>query len=331
MKIKKSIVVLFCVCASILHSCDSKEQTLMQEAQKSQQSKHGTVDEVSIVVLGNVQDAGSPHIACRKDCCRDLFENPDPLRKVVSLGVLDPEHNKTYLFEASPDMVEQLKVLKSYSQNEEQELPEAVFITHAHIGHYTGLMYFGKEAMNAKEQTVFAMPKMKEYLETNGPWSQLVKNRNITLEELRANASLQLSQNIQVKAFTVPHRDEYSETVGFTIRGPKKSALFIPDIDKWSKWDRDIIEEIAKVDYAFIDATFYDEAEINYRDISEIPHPFIVESMALFDGLPAVEKAKIKFIHLNHTNPALDIDSEVSSLINKKGYAVARLHDVFSL
>ncbi len=296
-----------------------------------QEKSKQLVDSITLVVLGNVQDAGSPHIACSKKCCRDLFVKPDPLRKVVSLGLLDPENDNTYLFEASPDMVEQLKILKNYSWNKEKELPEAVFLTHAHIGHYTGLMYFGKEAMNAKKQTVFALPKMKEFLETNGPWSQLVENENIALQELNAGATLQLSQKIQVSPFTVPHRDEYSETVGYKIKGPNKSALFIPDIDKWSKWEKNIIEEIAKVDYAFLDATFYDAAEINYRDISEIPHPFIVESMALFKELGATEKAKIQFIHFNHTNPALDEHSDATKKILSAGYGIARMHDVFAL
>jgi len=142
---------------------------------------------------------------------------------------------------------------------------------------------------------------------------------------------VQLSQKIKVQAFTVPHRDEYSETVGYKISGPNKSALFIPDIDKWSKWEKNIIEELAQVDYAFLDATFYDAAEINHRDISEIPHPFVIETMALLENLPVEEKAKVQFIHLNHTNPALDLGSSASQLILEKGFNVARMHNVFTL
>jgi len=294
-------------------------------------TKKDKVADVSIVVLGNVQDAGSPHIACKKECCRELFLKPNPLRKVVSLGLIDPENDDSYLFEATPNIAEQLKILKSYTWNKEKELPAAVFLTHAHIGHYTGLMYFGKEAMNAQEQSVFAMPKMKEFLEKNGPWSQLVKNKNIRLQTLSSGTIVQLSPKIQVSAFSVPHRDEYSETVGYRIKGPYKSALFIPDIDKWSKWEMDILTEIAEVDYAFLDATFYDAAEINNRDISEIPHPFIVESMELFKTLPAKEKSKIKFIHMNHTNPALDESSDATKTILENGFGIARMHDVFAL
>ena len=136
---------------------------------------------------------------------------------------------------------------------------------------------------------------------------------------------------VRIVPFLVPHRDEYSETVGFMITGPNKSVIFIPDIDKWEKWDRDIIEEISRVDYAFIDGTFYDGEEINNRDISEIPHPFIIESMTKFKKLPSKEKSKIYFIHLNHTNPLLDPGSEASQQVSSRGFHVARFMDRFEL
>lgn len=149
------------------------------------------------------------------------------------------------------------------------------------------------------------------------------------VEVISARGSV--SSNLKVTPFTVPHRDEYSETVGFTIYGPNKSALFIPDIDKWSKWDEDIISAISKVDYAFLDGTFYDGAEINNRDISEIPHPFISESLESFKDLSQEEKSKIYFIHFNHTNPVLIEDSEQRKEILDAGFNIANFKDVFEL
>src|SRR5204862_614655 len=144
---------------------------------------------------------------------------------------------------------------------------------------------------------VYAMPKMKTFLETNGPWSQLVNLKNIVLQSLQNDQPITLTSKVKIKPFKVPHRDEYSETVGYLIEGPNKKALFIPDIDKWEKWKTDIRAAIAKVDYAFIDGTFYDGVEVANRDISTIPHPFIIESMKLFGDLPPAEKKKIYFIH----------------------------------
>jgi len=253
------------------------------------------VTEISLVVLGTIQDAGSPQLGCTKDCCKKLFLNPDKDRMVVSLGLIDPIHKTNYIFEATPDFTQQVKRLKNFSAFNTKETPDGIFVTHAHIGHYTGLMYLGTEAMNADSIPVYVMPRMKTFLEQNGPWSQLVKNRNITLQEMADEKEIRLTNNLKVIPFTVPHRDEFSETVGFTIIGPNKKALFIPDIDKWQKWNTSITEALAKVDYAFIDGTFYDAAEINNRDISTIPHPFIIESMKLFKDLPATERKKIYF------------------------------------
>ena len=95
---------------------------------------------------------------------------------------------------------------------------------------------------------------------------------------MKDGLSVDLEGGLQVTPLLVPHRDEYTETVGFWIQGPNRSALFIPDIDKWERWDSlgTAIEDwIAKVDVAYLDGTFLEEGEIPGRAIEEIPHPFI--------------------------------------------------------
>lgn len=285
---------------------------------------------VSLYVLGTVQDGGSPHIGCQKSCCAELFNNPDPNRKVVSLGVVDHTNKKSYLFEATPDMTSQLKLLKTRANNTE-ETPDGIFLSHAHVGHYTGLMYLGREALGRKNIPVYAMPKMKTFLETNGPWEQLVNLENIDIQPIQNEIKTQLTPNLSVIPFKVPHRDEYSETVGYKIIGPNKSALFIPDIDKWSKWEKDIVKEIEAVDFAFLDATFFDGPEINTRNIGEIPHPFVVESMELFQNLSKVDRSKIHFIHFNHTNALLDKNSSAYKEVVEKGFNVSEFNQQFSL
>ena len=192
-------------------------------------------------------------------------------------------------------------------------------------------MYLGKEACDAKSVPVYAMPRMRGFLRTNGPWSQLVHNGNIALNAIQDSVATALGNGLRIIALQVPHRDEYSETVGYLIEGPNKKVLFIPDIDKWEKWNVQVIEMVRQVDYAFIDGTFYDGAEINHRNIAEIPHPFIIETMAVFQNLPLVEKNKIHFIHLNHTNPALDSGSAASQKIKQMGFKVAKMGQVVAL
>lgn len=316
-----TIVVLSISCKNTSNKIENSADTTLKSV----------VSKTSLVILGTVQDAGSPHIACKKDCCKDLFENPDINRKVVSLGLIDTQNKKTYLFEATPDIKAQLKNLKNKAAFRANEIPNGIFVSHAHIGHYTGLMYLGKEATNSKKVQVYTMPKMRTYLESNGPWDQLVTNENIVLKEIHSNEEIGLSSNITVNPLQVPHRDEYSETVGYKIIGPNKTVLFIPDIDKWSKWETDIISAVKNVDIALLDATFFDAAEINNRDISEIPHPFVIETMELFKNQPDSIKNKIHFIHLNHTNPLLNPKSEQSKRVLVNGFNIARINDIIEL
>ena len=286
-----------------------------------------------LVVLGEAQDAGYPQIGCTRDCCKAAWQNEGLRRMVVSLGLVDAENHKRWLFEATPDFKAQLQELHALADSTNPfMLPDGIFITHGHIGHYTGLMQLGREAMGSKEVPVYAMPRMIDFLSNNGPWAQLLKLYNIRLMPMAADSSFNLPGNkFQVTPILVPHRDEYTETVGFRIKGPKKSALFIPDIDKWEKWERRLVDELEKVDYAFLDATFYRNGEIPGRDMSEIPHPFVEETMELLKDLPETTRNKVYFIHFNHTNPLLRMGSKESRAVLKAGFRVARTGMVFSM
>ncbi|NND25288.1 MAG: MBL fold metallo-hydrolase [Flavobacteriaceae bacterium] len=281
-----------------------------------------------ITILGIAQDAGFPHI---NNPTEWKNYNSDKSKKslVVSLGLIDKKFNQKWLFEATPDMPEQLHILEN-TWLKTETIIDGVFLTHAHIGHYTGLMYFGREAMGAQNIPVYVMPKMKSYLEQNGPWSQLVSLKNIQLRRLQKDSTIQLNSNLKVTPFLVPHRDEFSETVGFKIEGINKSALFIPDINKWDLWETSIVEEVKKVDYAFLDATFFKNGEIP-RPMSEVPHPFIEETAKLFENESFETRSKIIFIHFNHSNPAIyPIHIMKDSLISK-GFNFAKQGDTFGL
>ena len=81
---------------------------------------------------------------------------------------------------------------------------------------------------------------------------------------------------------------------------------------------------IEEVDVALLDGTFYDGTELPGRDMREIPHPFIVESMERFDRRSTAFRQKIHFIHFNHTNPVLDPDSDASHTVRARGYHLAK-------
>jgi pyrroloquinoline quinone biosynthesis protein B len=284
-----------------------------------------------IIVLGVAQDGGYPHVGCMKKCCNMAWEHPEMRRNVVSLAVVQAGGKDWWLFEATPDIKEQLQYFRTLTGGKYNYLPKGIFITHAHIGHYTGLMQFGKEVMGTKDLPVYVLPKMKQFLETNGPWSQLVTMGNIRLVELtpvginnlpRVQMGIKLADGVGVSAFTVPHRDEFSETAGFRIAINNKRYIFIPDIDKWAKWGTDIRDFVADNDIALVDGTFYGDGEIPGRNMSEIPHPFVSETMALFNGMADSIKSKVYFIHFNHTNPLL-WDADKRKAVRKSGFNIA--------
>jgi pyrroloquinoline quinone biosynthesis protein B len=183
-------------------------------------------------------------------------------------------------------------------------------------------MQLGREALGAKAVPVYAMPRMKQYLETNGPWSQLVRLNNIDVKPLDTAAASQLAGNVKVQPFIVPHRDEYSETVGFAITAGNKKYIFIPDIDKWNKWGQSVISKVKAADVALLDGTFYNDVELPGRSMSEVPHPFIVETLALFANEDKTTICKIHFIHFNHTNPLL-WDAKKQKEVRSKGFNIA--------
>ncbi|HIN02551.1 MAG TPA: pyrroloquinoline quinone biosynthesis protein PqqB [Candidatus Marinimicrobia bacterium] len=282
-------------------------------------------DSPYVVVLGIAQDGGSPHAGCEKRCCKELWTNGDK-EKVSCIGIVDPRSGKSWMIDATPDFPEQYRIL---TKEHDSELA-GIFLTHAHMGHYTGLLHLGREVMGAKDVPVFAMPEMKKFLESNGPWNQLVQLNNIEIQPMKNDKEIKLANGLIIEPFLVPHRDEYSETVGYKIMGLKQSVLFIPDIDKWEKWDQEIFEVIQHIDIALLDGTFYSQDELPNRDMGEIPHPFIVESMEALYNLNSSNRNKVHFIHFNHSNPAIR-NGAASNLIRSNRFDVAREGMIFPL
>ena len=275
-----------------------------------------------VAVLGIAQDAGYPQTGCNKACCKAYWSGGEQKKRVTSLALVDRSTRQYWLFDATPDVGDQLVAIKGIMGSDSIFLPAGIFITHAHTGHYTGLLQLGREVMGATQVPVYAMPRLDSFLRWNGPWSQLIQLQNISLRNLQADSSVSISPALRVTPFRVPHRDEFSETVGFWIESNRKKILFIPDIDKWEKWDRDINEQVIKSDGALLDGTFYANGELPGRDMKEIPHPFVEESLQRFSALSSEDRSKIIFIHFNHTNPLLKKKAAEKHKVVTQGYKV---------
>ena len=256
------------------------------------------------VVLGIAQDGGVPHLGCRQALCVEARKNPAKRRRVASLGLVDRSAGKRFVIDATPDFESQVAALGG--------VPDGILLTHAHIGHYLGLAQLGREVLNAREMPVYCTASMARFLRENGPWRRLVESKNIEIRVVEPGVEFPLSDSLRVTALRVPHRDEESDTVAYVVAGPSRRLLWLPDIDKWEKWDRRLEDVLRNVDVAFLDGTFFSAEEIPGRSIAEIPHPLVPETVSRLSS--AKLPAKVFFIHLNHTNRLLWDEKEVHRL-----------------
>lgn len=288
------------------------------------------------LVLGTAQDGGLPQIGCDDERCRRARRDPAQARLVSSLLLVDPRARKRFLIDATPDLPRQIELARGHPGDRVHAGPrpplvDGILLTHAHVGHYAGLLHLGREVYGSQTTPVLCSARMAAFLSENAPWSLLVETGAIELRVLEPDVPVSLTDDLAVTPILVPHRDEFSDTFAFLVRGPERSLLYLPDIDKWEHWERRIEELLAQVDVAFLDGTFYDAGELPGRDMAEIPHPFIVESIERFRGLPQSERAKLRFLHLNHTNPAADPATAAAASVRAAGMAIAREGDVHRL
>lgn len=302
---------------------------------KPQDERTPKLDDGMIVkVLGTAQDGGLPQIGCSCRNCRHARKEPGFARLISALALIDPQDKKYFLVDATPDIRAQVDMVHTRIGSESSTTagcPQGILLTHAHIGHYTGLMFFGYESMGAQNLPVYCSHSMTHFLSKNGPWDQLVKLKNISLRLLTPGKQQRLTSRLHITPFLVPHRDEYTDTLGFIIKGPNKKLLYIPDIQNWGKWDRSIKEEVKKVDYALLDGTFFSPDELPGRDLDEIGHPFISDSMQILSSSDKQERNKVFFTHLNHSNPALDPEGQTYQAIKDQGFHLAEDGAEFSL
>ncbi|MBS1252849.1 MAG: Coenzyme PQQ synthesis protein B [Anaerolineales bacterium] len=174
-------------------------------------------------------------------------------------------------------------------------------LTHAHIGHYAGLVHLGREVMGTQRMPVYATSKMADFLRNNAPWSQLVDLNNIELQSLPPTAPTALGANLCVTPYLVPHRDELADTIAVVVRGATQQLFYCPDIDAWDEWDYDVHDFVSEMDVAVLDATFFSAEEVAGRGLSGVPHPLATDTAERLAGVDC----DVYLTHLNHTNPLL--------------------------
>jgi len=248
-----------------------------------------------VIVMGSGQDAGVPQVGCSCKRCAAARSDPAARRLAPSLLVKSDAAGQSIIIDASPDIREQLD---RYLPPLPLRAVKAVFITHGHVGHYWGLAFLGKEGPDLKDVAVHATGDVVKMLRDT-PALALMESRG----NIRASSDTDVSfGDMSIEAFTVPHRQELTQTVGFRICGPSKTVVYIPDIDRWTP---DALAKIRSADLALIDGTFFSAEELGgMRAMQEIPHPPISETLEVLGNLEGQHRTAVYFTHFNHTNPA---------------------------
>jgi len=251
---------------------------------------------VEAVLLGMAQDGGLPQAGCDCPTCRAAWEDPCQVRQVACLGLIDRSARRSWMIDATPDFRDQWHSLQSMA-------PECslagIFLTHAHVGHYAGMIHLGREAANAAGLSVHASVRTASFLRCNGPWSQLVAQGNIRLQTVTPGQEVEISPALQLMPYSVPHRDELSDTLAYVVRGPSCRLFYCPDIDGWDLWPHDLRGFVADMDVALLDGTFFSPDELPGRDVRLIPHPLARDTAERLTGVDC----DVRLIHLNHSNP----------------------------
>ena len=274
---------------------------------------------IEAILLGAAQDAGLPQAGCACDRCRRALGNPALRQYVVCLGLIHRASGQMWMIDATPDFREQLALLQ-------RAAPECklagILLTHAHMGHYTGLIHLGREAWNTRRMPVYTTPRMAAFLMRNQPWQQLAKFGNIAIHLSPPGKPIGLATGLSATPLAVPHRDEWSDTMAFRIEGETCSLFYCPDIDDWDRWDYSLPRMLGEVDVALLDGAFFSPAEIPGRNIAEIPHPLATDTTERAAGADCA----VRLIHLNHTNPLWD-DGPERAWVVERGVGVGATGD----
>jgi len=289
------------------------------------------------VVLGTAQDAGVPQVNCFNENCNAVRRGARPIPRVSSIGLVDPLAGKRFIFDATPDFASQVGELLTHPAGTAlpttsiplQEHLHGIFLTHGHMGHYTGLIHIGREGAGASRLPLYVSPSMASYLNDNEPWAFLVHNHHVQLMVLQPETRLVLTDSLALTPFIVVHRQEFTDTLGFLIHGPERTLMFVPDADVWEGWRIPFEQLLDRSDAALLDGSFFSHEELGHRRQDDVPHPPVIASIDLLSGRGG--DPEIWFTHLNNTNPLWDPDSHEHLVVSNAGFGVARRGQIFKL
>ncbi len=274
---------------------------------------------MDFVILGTAQDGGIPHAGCLCNRCARAAATGIGARFVASAAVVDASSGAWCLLDPSPDLPRQFaRLAAAYKDSFRLSfLSASVFVTHIHLGHYWGLGFLGKEGAGTRGVPVYAGPRAAEFLRRNDPFRRIAEEGRIRIESL--SADVPWKGFVEITPVAVPHREDFSETFGFLVQGPSARVFYMPDADCV---DARIASAVSTADYAYVDGTFFSPGEIPGLSDGTVPHPPMSVSAEIL-GSAGSARTRIRYTHMNHTNPALNPDGPERKLLEEKGLSLA--------
>ena len=267
------------------------------------------------IVLGVVQDGGYPHVGSSKSEQKEYFQKSKIKEKITCLGIVDKIENKSFLIDATPHLPYQLNKLSECSSNP----LSGILVTHVHWGHIGGLGWLSREGLNHGDFKIFSSRKnisiIRKYCDI------FEFKTNISFEDITAGSVVNLTKNITASAVSVPHRAK-GDTFGYVLSGNRKVGYF-PDCDNIKSWKDDFLNILEDVDCFYLDGTFWNKTELPNRKIESVPHPLVEDVIEDLKHLNQDLKNKLKFIHLNQTNPLLNKSSNELKRLRENYFNVA--------
>ena len=198
-------------------------------------------------------------------------------------------------------------------------------LTHAHLGHIEGIGQFGKEAMGCRNLTLVASESVALILQ-----EKKLMNPFVRADFGSQNLPKFQQGGVVFDFIPVPHRDDTSDTHAILISGENKRVLFLPDHDDWEQTLKSVgytnpnewFQSLGAT-HVLLDATFWNGEELSGRDMKDVPHPTVEDSLArLQEG--GIGGPEIILIHLNHTNPLNNPNSHQSRMVEDAGHSIGQ-------
>ena len=282
---------------------------------------------MEIVILGAAAGGGLPQWNCSCPVCAAARDGRATPRMQSSIAVR-ADGGAWYLVNASPDVRQQMELLRDSGAARRSSPVAGVLLTDAEIDHTAGLIVLreGPEplrihasaAVRSALTTGFALlPVLGAYCGVE--WSPLEPGTTVVLDG-----------GLSVESFAVPgdpprYIGGEPFGVGLTFSADGATVTYVPAV---MELDPALQARLRQSDWALVDGTCWTDDELVRLGISEttarmMGHAPISGPGGTLETLARLDGPRLVLVHLNNTNPVLVDGSPERAAVEEAGIVVA--------